>query len=133
MQNKPDDKEVLARRELLECAHDPCAYDHFCSNHRLLADLERELAGAHEWLAKWRRIAGEASETIGRLREEASSATLPTVEGRKQGKYSVLHLDDRDLHHHIEPSAANEFDQHKHHDDRRCIDHTPPVHADDLR
>ena len=36
-----------SKRQMLDCSsRDPCCHDHTCSNHRLLAELESELAAA---------------------------------------------------------------------------------------
>ena len=38
--------ETPSKRQMLDCSPDPCAYDHTCRNHRLLAEVEQSLTNA---------------------------------------------------------------------------------------
>ena len=52
MTDQPTREQIEALRrkliDLLPCAADPCAYDHTCTNHRLLADFAVALASLDE-------------------------------------------------------------------------------------
>jgi|SRR5882724_8903179 len=71
-----DEGEIKARRQRLSCTNvgDPCAYDHTCLNHRLLAEMEHDLAEARAERDHERRKIQIADEAY--LQAEAEIASL---------------------------------------------------------
>jgi hypothetical protein len=85
-------REEKQRRNDLECAHDPCAYDHTCRNHQILAEVAKRL---REWIrvpkdAKWpaRSLDDDLDEAAALLEQRSGgqwisvSERLPDEDGR---------------------------------------------------
>jgi|SRR3989337_714905 len=73
------------RREKLDCSPDSCNYDHTCTNHRILADLERELAAlqlstdAGQQVSDSASIAGRSAEVDSQKVESTTSVKSPAA------------------------------------------------------
>jgi len=50
------------RNRLVCVSEDPCNYDHTCTNHRILADLERELAALRQVPKELRELSEKATQ-----------------------------------------------------------------------
>ena len=87
--------EVLAWRDRLKCDRlDPCAYDHTCDNHKLLAEVTRALnekdaalSREHEDALEWAAKCGEADGEVTTLRVELAEAR------RERDEQAAKHAD----------------------------------------